>query len=536
MRTARSIFAIGALTLAALGALGAFHWVVNRVYVPPGYSLQLRYKGPFLLSAKKAGDEQLAAEGEVGVLERLRGPGRHFYCPIWWERKVVKDLIVAPGEVAIVTSKLGDPLPASEFLVDGELDGANRVRHKGVLRKVYGPGRYRINTYAYEARVEKHVEEIGELRKYSGWVDIPTGYVGVVTYLADNPVLNKKRGIQADVLPPGIYPINPREQQLDIVLVGYFETTVQVQKKKQVNGTVLHDESGEPLAAAGTGINFPSNDGFDIQLDYTAIWGVLPEDAPRVVQTFGNIKQVEQKVILPQIESICRNVGSSKGAVELLVGETREQFQVAASDELAKVLEDKHLSLLYGLVRHIYIPQDVRLPIQEGYIADELTLTRQQETITATAEADLREAEKKVELERQKVRVETEKLLAETIAEGEREAKEIEAQTGRQVAEIDKKTAILESQTKVMIGQAMAAAQQAQQEAKAQKFQLAVDAFGGADAYNRYQFALGLPDVIDMRLFYAGPGTLWTDLKGVMPTLPLPVTTEQPAPTKPAKK
>src|SRR5262249_40315580 len=111
-------FAAVALVLGAL----AFHWMVNRVYVPPGHSLLLRYKGPLLFGPRQtAKPGYWAAEGEIGVLERMRGPGRHFYCPIWWERTVYPDTLIKPGDVGVVTCKLGDALPEGEFLVDGEI-------------------------------------------------------------------------------------------------------------------------------------------------------------------------------------------------------------------------------------------------------------------------------------------------------------------------------------------------------------------------------------------------------------------------------
>ena len=404
----------------------------------------------------------------------------------------------------------------------GDLGGPNRAQHKGIMRKVFGPGRYRVNPYAYEFKVIKsNVEQVGSQTKHSGWVEIPTGYVGVVTFLAKNADQDKQAGIQPEVLPPGLYPTNPREQQVDIVEVGYRETSITVEKQTDAAGNVAHDESGEPMALPESGIGFPSNDGFPIQLDFTAIWGVMPEQAPDVVRTFGGIDQSEQKVILPQSESICRNNGSRMGAVELLVGESRLEFQDQTSAAFQKVLEDKDLTLLYGLVRHIYIPREVRVPIQEGYIADELKLTREQETQTAKTEADLREAETKVGLEGERVEVETEKMVAAVIAEGDKEAKEIEAETSRQVAEIDREIAELEAQKTVMLGEAEAGAKKMQEEAKAQKFQLAVEAFGTPAAYNKWEFAEGLPTTLDLQMLYAGEGTLWTDLKNATPTIPL---------------
>ena len=173
------------------------------------------------------------------------------------------------------------------------------------------------------------------------------------------------------------------EKRIDIVGIGYAETSLTVDAREgggartgsgeaapaALSQRDLGDRLGtstadDPVYVPGKGIEFPSSDGFPIHLDYTAIWGILPEQAPEVVRQFGTLKDVEQKEILPQIESICRLHGSRRGAVDLLVGDTREQFQNATSAELERVLKAKHLSLLFGLTRHIYVPKLVREPIQ----------------------------------------------------------------------------------------------------------------------------------------------------------------------------
>lgn len=508
-----------------IAAYGCFLWFFCRIYVPDGHSLLLRYKGPFIMSAPQPEPGRLAYEGELGVLEQMRGPGRHFYNPIYWQREIVPDIVIYTGQIGVVTSKVGSELPPGEFLVDGDLQGDNRANHKGTLRKVFGPGRYRANPYAYEFKiVASEVTNIGEQEKTSGWVEIPTGYVGVVTMQTDNPSLGVVAGIQDKVMQPGLYPINPKEQQIDVINVGFRETSIQVEKQQLAGGQTAHDDQGEPLAIPDTGINFPSNDGFDIQLDFSAIWGVMPKDAAEIVRTFGNIDAVDSKVIEPQSESICRNNGSKMGAVELLVGESREGFQTSVSEEFKEVLAEKHISLLYGLVRHIYIPQEVRVPIQTRYVSDELKLTRDEETKTARIEADLREAESKVELEAERVRVETDRLRASVLAEGEKKAKEIQASTEQLVAAIDRETAELDAQKTVVLGRADSSAKQISAEATADKFRLAVEAFGSPAAYNKWEFAEQLPSDLELKLFYAGEGTMWTDLKNITPTIPLKAT------------
>jgi hypothetical protein len=482
----------------------AFNWTVNRVYVPEGKSLQVRYKGPlpalqFWASRKQAKAGYFAEDGEIGVLRQMPGPGRHYYCPLWYETTLVDDTFIKPGQVGIVTCKLGDALPEGEFLVDGEL---GETQQKGILRKALAPGWYRINPYAYSVSIVA-TENVNEKR--SGWVTIPTGYVGVVTNLAANPLTKQAAGIQEKILPPGIYPINGREQQIDVIFVGYMETTVSVAEKVEV------DASGEHIVEGG--INFPSSDGFPIRLDYTLIWGLMPEQCPNAIKMFGNIKQVENKVVYPQIESICRNHGSEYSAVNLLIGEKREVYQNNVLEELHGALDDKQISLLYGLVRHIYIPQEVRKPIQMSFIADELALTRTQEQQTTKAEGALREAEKKVLLATETVKVDTTRQFQNAVAEGTKLAETTNAETTKLVAAIDKKTAELDAQAKTVKGEAENKGKQLIEEAKSAKFKLAVAAFGSAGAYNNWVFANGLPTNIDLKLFYAGPGTLWTDMK-----------------------
>ncbi len=521
-----------------------FEWTFNRVYVPEGYSLVMRYKGPPLPFLP--GNRPSAAPGQfadvdengrplqIGILKEMLGPGRHFRWVGWWETRLVADTIVKPGEVAVVSSKMGNELTDGRFLVDGKL---NETKEKGILRQVFAPGTYRINDYAYNVKVIKEESlASGTQTKHAGWVSIPTGYVGVVTNLTENKMTNSSAGIQDKVLQPGLYPVNPSEQQIDIIGVGYAEKSIKSALVSR-DGVPVLDESGEPSVMDDeSGIAFPSSDGFKIHMDFTAVWGIMPEQAADVIRKFGNLEAVESKVVVPQIESICRNQGSSLGAVDLLVGDTRQKFQEQVSESFHKILEDKGLTLLHGFVRNIHIPLEVRTPIQEKFVADELKLTREQELLTARTEALFREAEKKVDLEKERVDSETLKMVAQVIAEGNKEAEETKGETSKKVATIARQTAELEAQASVTLGKAKASSKQLEAEAKSELFKLAVESFGSGSAYNQWVFATGLPEDVELNLFYAGEGTLWTDLKGFTDVLvakeakAAPKTTPTPAP------
>jgi hypothetical protein len=534
-----------------VGYIGIWQWMICRIEVPPGYSLLLRYKGPWPFGASSQAQpgtlvqtDSAGRPQQVGILENMPGPGRHFYSPLEYESQLVEDEVIPPGKIGVLISKIGKPLSEGTFLVDAK-------GYRGILRKVLTPGRYRINRYGYDVKVvgvDACAETNTRIRRAEGDATlIPPGYVGVVTNKASDPRTREDRGIQQQVLQPGIYFLNPEEKRIDLVSIGYSETSLTVEAK-QLEGDGTSGQHGElapdaPLRASGNsptlnaalkqemtsagamthalgkGIEFPSSDGFPIHLDYTAIWGILPEQAPDVVRRFGTLKDVEQKVILPQIESICRLHGSRRGAVDLLVGETREQFQDETSAELERVLKSKNLSLLFGLTRHIYVPKVVREPIQKAKIADELTKTREQEQLTARAQAELTEARAKVVFEEKRTRAETEKKVAEVGAEGEKKAKEIEAMTEKLRAEIDAKSATFEANTTRLLGEAKAQAVKLAKEAKAERSQLLVKAMGGPEPYERYVFAEGLPTDLRLGIFYAGPGTLWTDLKGFEETM-----------------
>jgi SPFH domain / Band 7 family len=525
---------LAAAVIFLIGYVGIWQWMFCRVEVPAGSSLLVRYKGPWPFGSTSQAPEGTLVKVvagrplEVGILENMPGPGRHFYSPLEYELQVVPDQIIPPGRIGVVVSKIGKPLPEGTYLVDAK-------GYRGILRKVLTPGRYRINTYGFDVKIVD-VDSCAEtatrvVRKSGDPTLIPPGYVGVVTNKASDPLTGQERGIQQQVLQPGIYFLNPEEKRIDIVSIGYSETSLTVEARNASGGTAaanlardMGDRLGtstadDPVYAPGKGIEFPSSDGFPIHLDYTAIWGILPEQAPNVVRQFGTLKDVEHKVILPQIESICRLHGSRRGAVDLLVGDTREHFQIETASELERVLTSKNLSLLFGLTRHIYVPKLVREPIQKAKIADELTKTREQEQLTAQAQAELTEAQAKVVYGEKRTQAETEKKVAEVGAEGEKKAKEIEATTEKLRAEIDAKTASIEAQTTRVMGAAKAQSVKLSKEARAERSQLLVKAMGGPDSYERYIFAEGLPSDLRVGIFYAGTGTLWTDLKGFEQTM-----------------
>ena len=222
-----------AVLLVLVGYFGIWQWMFCRIEVPPGSSLLVRYKGPWPFGSRPQAPEgtlvQTDAAGrplQVGILEAMPGPGRHFYSPLEYETQLVKDEVIPPGKIGVVVSKIGKPLPEGTYLVDAK-------GYRGILRKVLTPGAIGSTSMALTSRSSMWTPAPSPApqvkRKAEDPTLIPPGYVGVVTNKASDPRTEEDRGIQQQVLQPGIYFLNPEEKRIDIVSIGYSETSLMVE-------------------------------------------------------------------------------------------------------------------------------------------------------------------------------------------------------------------------------------------------------------------------------------------------------------------
>jgi regulator of protease activity HflC (stomatin/prohibitin superfamily) len=342
---------------------------------------------------------------------------------------------------------------------------------------------------------------------------VPPGSVGVVTRLtgeatASNPTTTptrlvddpKQRGILKDVLQPGVYYLNPRLVKVTIVPIGYDAIVLD-------RGT-------------NSSVKFYSSDGYQIEADFTVVWGRTPADAPAIVANIGGIDQVRDNVIEPAMKAACQNEGARYSAKELIQGTTRSQFQDALSKSLEEQVSTRNVHILLALTRNISVRDSSGHDQTDGLIATiqltnvevERDLTNQQETTTAAKKAQLETEQKLIEVAKQTVAADTQVKTATLHAEGEKAAATIDAERDLKLADIEKQIAELDAQRTRILGQAGAQVQQLKNEAEAKGAKMLVDAFGDAQSYNLYMFAKNF-EPTDLRLIFAGPGTFWTDLK-----------------------
>lgn len=586
--------------LAVALAAASFLWLFCRIPVPPGY---------MAIVTKKTGKplppgQILAAPGEKGVQRDPLPEGRHFRDPVTHSWRIVPLVSIPVGKVGVVTAKVGKEVPSGQILAAGS-------DSKGVWKDVLGPGTYRLNPEGYEVtRLDA--------------INIPIGYVGIVTSQTGEPVEPGEfagpgqQGVMQDVLQPGLYYLNPRAYQVDVLEIGMNQVSINggsgsvvltksqisnasraldelqattIQKQQQKRADYIGQNSNllaqnEVAAALGKGkeilgkaltrkapassssrsksapvaesskrrvpsaddpfapqvaaepmqptavpesvafginrfVEFPSRDGFQILLDMTVEFELLPANISRIYMLYGDLPAVVEKIILPQVLSISRIRGSSYKARDFIDGEGRQLFQKELTAELTRVMADKHIVIHNAIIRHVEVPNEILTPIQESSLAKEQDLTNKARQETARKQAELNTETAMIEQFKKQVEQETEKLVATTVAQTKNEVATIQANAALEVAATNLLKATVQAQITQVQGEAKVKAEYTVANEKALGEQMRAGVFKNSATLAELTFVEALNPEAGIRIIHAGEGTLWTDLKTLAPALPV---------------
>lgn len=516
----------------------------------------------------------LAKPGQRGIQEDVLGEGRHFLNPWLFEREIRPVAIIPPGKVGIVTSKVGDDLPEGEFLAEPGQKGIWRnvlgpgkyrmnpagyqidvvdaisipigydgvvtslsgtqtkpsefaeAGEKGVRRDVLQPGLYFVNPREYKVDVlEIGVNQVSLLGKGGGAVitkALMTSQNVAMDALQQNVLQEqqaKRESYMRSESSSGMRlggRLAPAPAAAPAKTAGYKKKMPMEEKWSETE--LAHALGGAAPAQSVSFVleqfvEFPSRDGFEISLDMTVEFELLPKDVAWIFRTYGDLPAAVEKVIMPQILSVSRLKGSAYGAKDFIVGEGREKFQNELTDALAATLAEKRIRIHAALIRHVNVPGQILDPIQQASLAQEQDLTNQEKQNTAKKQAELNTELSLIGQRREQVAQETEKIKALIKADEEKQVAEIQGDTLRQAAEIDKQTAGVNAARITTLGTADAEVVRLVEGEKAKGQQLKVKAFGDAEAYNLWTFAQNLSDDLKINVLHAGPGTLWTDLE-----------------------
>lgn len=309
------------LVLPALAGAGFLLWTQRARFdtldVPPGrVAILLRRVGveppPGSIIAPPTVDGQPPYRG---IVEDVLPPGRHDAINRHdYDWQTVPLTVVPTTKVGVLVRLFGEDLPPGQTLADeNPADVAAGIRRKGILREPLAAGSHAINLRAYRVLLFDPVVI------QPGQVGIVANLVGDGPQRADTWLAGRnERGVQAQVLPPGIHHVNP-----------YATFVLPVSRQSQ----------RLDLTTPGTRVRFPTSDGFDIALDGAIEWSLTDASAPLVFVKFGGTKVVEDNLILPAARAISRSFGARSPARDFIAGSSRQSFQSAFETELRRLVE-----------------------------------------------------------------------------------------------------------------------------------------------------------------------------------------------------
>lgn len=554
----------GALALVILASL-IYWWGFCRFYVEPGYMAIVTAKS----GKTPVSSDILVERGEKGIWKEVLSEGRHFLNPVTHDVKIAPAITIPLGKVGIVTSKVGKELPPGEVIAPDR-------QSKGIWREALGPGVYRLNPEGYS------VEIADAINIPVGFVGVVTSQTGKNPKPGEFAKPGEK-GVMRDILQPGLYYINRYAYQVNVIEIGMNQVSMtgldnnvrniqfrrqltnatnalseltsntmnfqaeqrkrnvpavdkkvsynmkmnaRGSRKRSVPGNHAAAKAKAAFATAQAGfvdkraVEFPSRDGFKVSLDMTVEFELLPENISKIYLLYGDLPQVVEKIILPQVLSISRIKGSNYKAQDFIMGDGREKFQNDLRNELKSTLAGKLIVVHNAIIRNVEIPQDILKPIQAVSLAREQNLTNQAMQVTAKRLAQLNTETELIEQRRREVEQETRKITALISAEAKRDVASIDADTRLLVAKLRLKKAEILAKTRKVLEESQVQAKFMVSNESARGEILKAQALGDQSLMAKMHMIDNLPDNVKTKVIYAGDGTLWTDLNNPALTIP----------------
>jgi uncharacterized membrane protein YqiK len=258
------------------------------------------------------------------------------------------------------------------------LDAGGRIglQHDPLLYGVYLLNPFLVSV----ERVPMLVVEQGEVAVIKSYVGLPTEDTSGEEYKFGSIVRPGHRGIWAEPLRTGKYPLNPRIY--DAVKVPTSILTL--------NWANASSEAHD-LDARLSSIDAKSMDAFDFTIDLQVLIHVPDTRAPKVIGMVGTMHNLVNEVLQSAVGNYFRNSLQKLSAIDFIV--TREAVQSAAEAYVMDYLGKYDVEVRGCYIQDVVFPRDLVEVLTSREIAT-------QEKTTYTAQMDAQQA--RVALERQK--------------------------------------------------------------------------------------------------------------------------------------
>jgi uncharacterized membrane protein YqiK len=282
-------------------------------------------------------------------------------------------------------------------------------------------------------------------------------------------VAKGQKGVWAEPLNPGKYPINKYTTKVEVV-----PTTNLV-----LNWATGRNESHNLDKRLST-ITVRSKDGFTFNLDVSQIIHVPMSEAPKVIARFGTMNNLVSQVLEPTIGNYFRNSAQSSDAISFLT--SRVERQNEAKTHISRVLDEYNVYAVDTLIGDITPPPALMETLTSRKIAQEQIITFENQKKAQVQRQSLEKETAIAEMQKEVVKAEQSVNIAERNAdaavkkqEGDSKAVKIAAEADAQATELRAKA---ESTRIALTGQAESESILAKGKANAESYRLAVDAMG----------------------------------------------------------
>lgn len=321
---------------------------------------------------------------QKGIQLEVLSEGRYFKNPYSWDWQIATISDIPAGKLGVLTRLYGEDLPPGHII-------ATDVS-RGIVKDILRPGKYRINPYAYSIQLFDATA-------------IRPGYTGVITCLTGKDVLNSElppdgrntflvskdlKGVQAHVLDPGTYYLNP-------YMFNVFEVNLQSQR---------FEMSGEDA------ISFLTVDGFSIHVEGTLEYALMPEKVAILTHQVGDMEDILKKIILPKARGFSRIEGSKNPAKNYITGDTRQRFQDNLETHLKQLCTPWGIAIKSVLIRNISPPDEIASIIRDREVAVQTAKKFEQQIEQAKSKAELTRQEMLAQQNKEKVEADTVRIRA----------------------------------------------------------------------------------------------------------------------------
>ncbi len=378
--------------------------------------------------------------GERGPQSGIIAPGSYRINPVLFDVNVAEVVDIPDNKVGIVTTREGKPLGRGE-IAGPEVPDHNMFQNpqafiqnggcKGLQEQVLLAGRYFINPRFATVDVVDMTE-------------VPIAHVGVViAYVGNegrdvsgdsfkhaNLVSRGEKGVWAEPLDPGKYPINP-----------YTHKIRNVPTANVVLNWAAGKSEAHKLDANLSTITVRSADGFKFNLDVSQIIHIPRNDAPKVIARFGDMSALVTQVLEPTIGNYFRNSAQASDIIDFL--RERSKRQDDARKAIGDALAEYNVGAVDTLIGDIVPPEQLMQTLTDRKQAEQERVTFETQKQAQAVRQELEQATalantqaKVVDAERQVSISEFNARAAVKQAEGEAQAKTINAEADAKVVRL----------------------------------------------------------------------------------------------------